>query len=37
MGAISPCGRRIQKGDLVVLVSIGAGYLYGAVAFVQAY
>jgi 3-oxoacyl-[acyl-carrier-protein] synthase-3 len=37
MGAVSPCGRTIQKGDLVVLVSIGAGYLYGAVAFVQAY
>jgi len=37
MGVVSPCGRRIQKGDLVVLVSIGAGYLYGAVAFVQAY
>lgn len=37
MGAISPCGRRLQKGDLVVLVSIGAGYLYGAVAFVHAY
>jgi 3-oxoacyl-[acyl-carrier-protein] synthase-3 len=37
MGAISPCGRRIEKGDLVVMVSIGAGYLYGAVAFVHAY
>lgn len=37
MGAISPCGRRIEKGDLVVLVSIGAGYLYGAIAFVHAY
>lgn len=37
MGAVSPCGRRIEKGDLVVLVSIGAGYLYGAVAFVHAY
>jgi len=37
MGAISPCGRRLRKGDLVVLVSIGAGYLYGAVAFVHAY
>jgi len=37
MGAVSPCGRRIEKGDLVVLVSIGAGYLYGAIAFVQAY
>jgi 3-oxoacyl-[acyl-carrier-protein] synthase III len=37
MGVVSPCGRRIEKGDLVVLVSIGAGYLYGAVAFVHAY
>jgi 3-oxoacyl-[acyl-carrier-protein] synthase III len=37
MGAISPCGRRLRKGDLVVLVSIGAGYLYGAVAFVHVY
>ncbi len=37
MGTISPCGTTIQKGDLVVLVSIGAGYLYGAVAFVHAY
>ena len=37
MGEIRPCGRAIQKGDLVVMVSIGAGYLYGAVAFVQAY
>jgi hypothetical protein len=37
MGVVSPCGRPLQKGDLVVLVSIGAGYLYGAVAFVQAY
>jgi len=37
MGAVTPCGRRIGKGDLVVLVSIGAGYLYGAVAFVHAY
>jgi 3-oxoacyl-[acyl-carrier-protein] synthase-3 len=37
MGRIVKCGRRIQKGDLVVVTSIGAGYLYGAVAFVQAY
>jgi 3-oxoacyl-[acyl-carrier-protein] synthase III len=37
MGVISPCGRPLRKGDLVVLVSIGAGYLYGAVAFVHAY
>jgi len=32
-GEISPCGRRIQKGDLVVMTSIGAGYIYGAVGF----
>jgi len=32
-GEISPCGRRLQAGDLVVLVTIGAGYLYGAVGF----
>jgi 3-oxoacyl-[acyl-carrier-protein] synthase-3 len=37
MGAIEPCGRRLAKGDLVVLTAIGAGYLYGAVAFVHAY
>jgi 3-oxoacyl-[acyl-carrier-protein] synthase III len=37
MGKLSPCGRTIRKGDLVVIVSIGAGYTYGAVAFVQAY
>jgi 3-oxoacyl-[acyl-carrier-protein] synthase-3 len=37
MGKIVPCGRRLQKGDLVVITSIGAGYLYGAFAFVQAY
>ena len=37
MGRIRPCGERIQKGDLVVLTAIGAGYLYGAVAFRQAY
>ena len=37
MGKVSPCGETIKKGDLVVLTSIGAGYLYGAVAFVQAY
>ena len=37
MGTISKCGRRIEKGDLVVMVSIGAGYLYGAIAFVHAY
>lgn len=32
-GEISPCGRKIQPGDLVVMVSIGAGYIYGAVGF----
>jgi 3-oxoacyl-[acyl-carrier-protein] synthase-3 len=37
MGTIEPCGRRIEKGDLVVLTAIGAGYLYGSVAFVQAF
>jgi len=30
---IGPCGRRLQKGDLVVLTSIGGGYIYGAVGF----
>ncbi len=37
MGTIEPCGRTIEKGDLVVLTAIGAGYLYGAIAFVQAF
>jgi 3-oxoacyl-[acyl-carrier-protein] synthase III len=37
MGRIEPCGRTVQKGDLVVMVSIGAGYMYGAVAWVHAY
>jgi 3-oxoacyl-[acyl-carrier-protein] synthase-3 len=37
MGEITPCGRTLKKGDLVVLVSIGAGYLYGAIAVVHAY
>lgn len=37
MGTIEPCGSRIEKGDLVVLTAIGAGYLYGSVAFVQAF
>ena len=30
---IGPCGRRLRKGDLVVVTTIGGGYLYGAVAF----
>jgi len=37
MGTIEPCGTKIEKGDLVVLTAIGAGYLYGSVAFVQAF
>jgi len=37
MGTIVKSDRRIVKGDLVVVVSIGAGYVYGAIAFVQAY
>jgi 3-oxoacyl-[acyl-carrier-protein] synthase-3 len=30
---IAPCGRRLAKGDLVVLVTIGGGYIYGGVGF----
>ena len=30
---IAPCGRRLRKGDLVVVTTIGGGYLYGAVGF----
>ena len=37
MGRVEACGRTIRKGDLVVLTAIGAGYLYGAIAFRQAY
>lgn len=37
MGTIVPIDRRIERGDVVVMVSIGAGYVYGAIAFVQAY
>lgn len=37
MGEIVRTGRPIAKGDLVVVVSIGAGYVYGAMAFVHAY
>lgn len=37
MGTVAPCGTNIRKGDLVVIASIGAGYSYGAMAFVQAY
>jgi 3-oxoacyl-[acyl-carrier-protein] synthase III len=32
-GDVTPCGRRIARGDLVVMVTIGAGYIYGAVGF----
>lgn len=32
-GEITPCGRRLGPGDLVVLATIGGGYLYGAVGF----
>ena len=37
LGAVNPCGRTLQKDDLVVIASIGAGYLYGALAFKHAY
>ena len=30
---IVPCGRRLRRGDLVVVTTIGGGYLYGAVGF----
>ena len=30
---IIPCGRRLRRGDLVVVTTIGGGYLYGAVGF----
>ena len=36
MGTVVPCGGRIERGDLVVMTAIGAGYQYGAVAFEQA-
>jgi 3-oxoacyl-[acyl-carrier-protein] synthase-3 len=32
-GEITPCGRKLKKGDLVVMTAIGAGYIYGAVGF----
>jgi 3-oxoacyl-[acyl-carrier-protein] synthase-3 len=32
-GEIVPCGRKLGEGDLVILTSIGAGYIYGAVGF----
>lgn len=35
MGIIHDVDARIEPGDVVVLVSIGAGYLYGAVSFVH--
>lgn len=37
MGRIVKTGAPIANGDLVVMVSIGAGYSYGAMAFVHAY
>lgn len=36
MGRIVPCGDRIREGDVVVLTSIGAGYVFGAVAIEMA-
>lgn len=36
MGRIVRCGDRIRTGDLVVLTSIGAGYVFGAVALEMA-
>jgi 3-oxoacyl-[acyl-carrier-protein] synthase-3 len=30
---IDPCGRRLREGDLVVVTTIGGGYIYGAVGF----
>jgi 3-oxoacyl-[acyl-carrier-protein] synthase-3 len=30
---IGPCGRRLRKGDLVILTTIGGGYIYGSVGF----
>ncbi|MHC4820097.1 MAG: 3-oxoacyl-ACP synthase III family protein [Planctomycetota bacterium] len=32
-GIVTPCGRAIAKGDLVVVVTIGAGYIFGAFGF----
>jgi 3-oxoacyl-[acyl-carrier-protein] synthase III len=32
-GEVTPCGRKLRKGDLVIMTSIGAGYIYGAVGF----
>jgi 3-oxoacyl-[acyl-carrier-protein] synthase-3 len=37
MGEVRPCGRRLQKGDLVLMPSIGAGYSFGAVVLEQAF
>jgi 3-oxoacyl-[acyl-carrier-protein] synthase III len=36
MGAIRPSGRKLAKGDLVLMASIGAGYSYGAIAIEHA-
>lgn len=33
IGEIVPCGRPLAKGDLVVVCTIGGGYVYGAVGF----
>ncbi len=32
-GKVSPCGRRLRRGDTVILTTVGAGYIYGAVGF----
>jgi 3-oxoacyl-[acyl-carrier-protein] synthase III len=37
MGTLVKSANRIKKGDLVVMTSIGAGYAYGAVAWIHAY
>jgi 3-oxoacyl-[acyl-carrier-protein] synthase III len=37
MGRLVASDARIRKGDLVVMVSVGSGYSYGAMAWIQAY
>lgn len=37
MGALVTTPERIRKGDLVVMVAIGSGYSYGAMAWVHGY